>query len=339
MHGRVARRTLRPVSDALPTGTVTFLFTDVEGSTRLLEELGAEAYAGELGRHRDIVRDALSRARRRRGRHAGRRVLLRLRFGAGGRRVRSGDPGCARGWARSRSHRRPHRRGARRRSALRRDRRASRGAYRRVWPRGAGRDLALDGCVARTRRVGPSRPRPTQAQGSRCPRRPPSAGRPRAPAAQDAVPDEPTGPGDALPRSRRGALDLVAHASEPGVRSPYADRAGRNGEDATLTAACGGARRVSSRRNLVGSPRAAAGRRERRVRCRERSRHRGRGRPPACWRRLRARSRESACSSCWTIASTSSGPLRSSSRGSSPRAPTRSSSPRAVNRWPLAASM
>jgi class 3 adenylate cyclase len=28
----------------LPTGTVTFLFTDVEGSTRLLHELGAEAY-------------------------------------------------------------------------------------------------------------------------------------------------------------------------------------------------------------------------------------------------------------------------------------------------------
>ena len=34
--------------DALPTGTVTFLFTDVEGSTRLLDELGAEAYAAEL---------------------------------------------------------------------------------------------------------------------------------------------------------------------------------------------------------------------------------------------------------------------------------------------------
>ena len=58
-RGWVARRTLRPVSDALPTGTVTFLFTDVEGSTRLLEELGAEGYADELGRHRNIVRDAL----------------------------------------------------------------------------------------------------------------------------------------------------------------------------------------------------------------------------------------------------------------------------------------
>ena len=42
----------------LPSGTVTFLFTDIEGSTRLLDELGAEAYAGTLTNHRQIVRDA-----------------------------------------------------------------------------------------------------------------------------------------------------------------------------------------------------------------------------------------------------------------------------------------
>jgi class 3 adenylate cyclase len=34
----------------LPRGTVTFLFTDVEDSTKLLHELGAEAYAGGLDR-------------------------------------------------------------------------------------------------------------------------------------------------------------------------------------------------------------------------------------------------------------------------------------------------
>src|SRR5947207_3187493 len=44
--------------DDLPTGTVTFLFTDVEGSTKLLHELGAEAYADELGQHRRVVREA-----------------------------------------------------------------------------------------------------------------------------------------------------------------------------------------------------------------------------------------------------------------------------------------
>jgi class 3 adenylate cyclase len=36
----------------LPAGTVTFLFTDVEGSTRLLHELGAERYAEVLEEHR-----------------------------------------------------------------------------------------------------------------------------------------------------------------------------------------------------------------------------------------------------------------------------------------------
>ena len=42
----------------LPNGTVTFLFTDVEGSTRLLRELGEEAYAEALAEHRRIVREA-----------------------------------------------------------------------------------------------------------------------------------------------------------------------------------------------------------------------------------------------------------------------------------------
>ena len=41
----------------LPTGTVTLLFTDVEGSTKLLRELGADAYADALADHRRIVRE------------------------------------------------------------------------------------------------------------------------------------------------------------------------------------------------------------------------------------------------------------------------------------------
>src|SRR6266851_7299934 len=49
---------MTPVRSDLPTGTVTFLFTDVEGSTKLLHELGAEAYAEELADHRRIVRKA-----------------------------------------------------------------------------------------------------------------------------------------------------------------------------------------------------------------------------------------------------------------------------------------
>ena len=42
----------------LPRGTVTFVFTDVEGSTTLLRALGAERYAAALDDHRRIVRTA-----------------------------------------------------------------------------------------------------------------------------------------------------------------------------------------------------------------------------------------------------------------------------------------
>ncbi len=50
----------------LPSGTVTFLFTDVEGSTKLLHALGAEAYANALAEHCHLL----------------------VRFGAGPRRGR-----------------------------------------------------------------------------------------------------------------------------------------------------------------------------------------------------------------------------------------------------------
>src|SRR5919202_1039874 len=43
----------------LPTGTVTFLFTDIEGSTGLLQALG-DRYAAVLDEHAAIVRKAVS---------------------------------------------------------------------------------------------------------------------------------------------------------------------------------------------------------------------------------------------------------------------------------------
>ena len=43
----------------LPTGTVTFLFTDIEGSTKLLHELGDD-YADLLAEHRRVLRDAFA---------------------------------------------------------------------------------------------------------------------------------------------------------------------------------------------------------------------------------------------------------------------------------------
>jgi predicted ATPase/class 3 adenylate cyclase len=42
----------------LPSGAVTLLFSDVEGSTKLLHEVGPEAYAEKLAEHRRVVRVA-----------------------------------------------------------------------------------------------------------------------------------------------------------------------------------------------------------------------------------------------------------------------------------------
>src|SRR5687768_3679789 len=50
----------------LPRGTVTFLFTDIDGSTRLLHELG-DQYADVLAEHRRLLREAF-------GRHGGAEV-------------------------------------------------------------------------------------------------------------------------------------------------------------------------------------------------------------------------------------------------------------------------
>jgi predicted ATPase/class 3 adenylate cyclase len=51
---------MAPVRCDLPAGRVTFLFTDVEGSTRLLHELGAEGYAAALAGHRRLLREAFA---------------------------------------------------------------------------------------------------------------------------------------------------------------------------------------------------------------------------------------------------------------------------------------
>jgi YVTN family beta-propeller protein len=46
----------------LPSGTVTFLFTDIEGSTRLLRALGRERYAQALADQERLLRTAFSRS-------------------------------------------------------------------------------------------------------------------------------------------------------------------------------------------------------------------------------------------------------------------------------------
>jgi class 3 adenylate cyclase len=44
---------------SLPTGTVTFLFTDIEGSTQLLQRLSDRRYAEVLEEHRRLLRAAI----------------------------------------------------------------------------------------------------------------------------------------------------------------------------------------------------------------------------------------------------------------------------------------
>ena len=51
----------------LPSGTVTFVFSDIEGSTRLLKTLGDERYADLLRTHRRLVRETF-------GEHGGQEI-------------------------------------------------------------------------------------------------------------------------------------------------------------------------------------------------------------------------------------------------------------------------
>ena len=55
------RPTSRPPTRVLPTGTLTFLFSDIEGSTRLLASLGA-AFGPLLERHHALLRGAFEAA-------------------------------------------------------------------------------------------------------------------------------------------------------------------------------------------------------------------------------------------------------------------------------------
>lgn len=55
----VIARTIRPLARPhLPTGVVTLLFSDIEGSTRLLQHLGGAEYARVLGAQRRLLRAA-----------------------------------------------------------------------------------------------------------------------------------------------------------------------------------------------------------------------------------------------------------------------------------------
>ena len=50
------------VEGSLPQGTVTFLFTDIEGSTRLVERLGPDQYGRVLDTHRELLLHSINEA-------------------------------------------------------------------------------------------------------------------------------------------------------------------------------------------------------------------------------------------------------------------------------------
>jgi class 3 adenylate cyclase len=83
--------------DELPVGTVTFLFTDIEGSTRLLKLL-RDRYGEALEDHQGILRAAFAENGGSRDRHAGRLLLRRFPAsqgrGIGGDRVSAPSRGA-----------------------------------------------------------------------------------------------------------------------------------------------------------------------------------------------------------------------------------------------------
>ena len=262
-RGGIARRTLPGVSSALPTGTVTFLFTDVEGSTRLLEELGAERTRSSSGgtarsfvgrspsteASRSTRRATRSSARSgRRGRRSRARPRSRMRC----ERARPGphgDPHRARlsssigttwGWTctalpgsapaategRSCSRRRPSPCSSPTSSSVR-----DLGVHRL-------KDLAAPVWCSTSSETRTSR-RSGRSSGrtSRCRRRRSSA-------------------------ARRSSWSSLRVPRTPGVRVLTLTGPGRHGQDEARTAARGGAVRCVSGRGLVGAARAAP-RRER----------------------------------------------------------------------------
>ena len=185
----------------LPSGTVTFLFSDIEGSTKLLHELG-DGYADALAEHRELVRAAFAE-------HNGVEVDTQgdaffSAFARATDAVAAAQEIQVRlaAWPDQRPDRRPHRGAADHRRGLCRARRAPRRAHLRGGSRGPSAPLATN---PGARRRGRSRPRRAPAQGPPRATAALPARHQGLPAAEDARLDEPAGAGDSARRPRAGA--------------------------------------------------------------------------------------------------------------------------------------
>ena len=218
------------VMAAQPTGTVTLLFTDIEGSTRSLDRLGPDAYREALGGHRRVVREAF-------GRHSGYEVdyegdAFFVAFASVGQAVAAAAAGQgALARADGRSGRDPGADGPAHGPAAAAppkyvglDVHRRRGSWRR--PRRSGACLAGD---ARARRRRPADLGEHRLKDFDEPVRIFQLGGGALPAAEDDLEHEPAAAGVLVRRPR--ARDAECRAGAPGS-ARHALRSGRHGEDA-----------------------------------------------------------------------------------------------------------
>ena len=239
----------------LPAGTVTFLFTDIEGSTALLHELGAERYADALAEHRRALRASFAS-------HGGVEVDTQgdaffVAFPDAGEALLAAREAqdALDGRADPRADGRPYRRACPDWRGLRRRRRAQGGPYLLGWARRADPRLGADDARRRGRELEVARHPPAQG--------PDRAGaavpgwRGGVPAAQVAEPVEPAGAAHAVRRAREGARGGARPAAARERAAADADRSGRLRQDAAGGAGSGRGGRAARARRLVG--RAAGG--------------------------------------------------------------------------------
>ena len=231
---------------SLPEGIVTFLFTDIEGSTRLLADIGDAAYSTALLMHRTLV-EAATDAERRRGRSSFEGDARFAAFASAAGAIRAAVAAqralAAHPLGRRRDPRADgpaHRRGAGGRRRLRGHRGPPRGARRRRPPTAAGpghrghprRSPATRAPGIALRDLGEHRLKDFARRGAPVPgrgRRP----RDRLSRAPDARPDaqQPAAAADHVRRAGRGrrrGRAARAHAAAD------AHRAGRHRQDAAV---------------------------------------------------------------------------------------------------------
>ncbi len=222
--------------DDRPSGTVTFLFTDVEDSTKLLDELGAEDYAEALGEHRQLIREACADGGGVEVDTQGDALFLAFPTAPGALKAAAAfTEALAPGPVHVRV-------GVHTGTPLRTDEGYVGGDVHRaarIAACGHGGQVLVSASTAQLVEFELTRPWRSPAQGPVRSRTPVPARRARIPGAQVALPHEPADPGHAVPRKGAGAFRGGRAPVERRCSPPHADRARRDREDAARPAGGG----------------------------------------------------------------------------------------------------